>query len=195
MRAIAIAGLMFGCAPCCSPAADYFAEESSAPPRATDTQWALQQTSEPQKEVVCFRVDAELDAVLPTARDRLLDAAAAWNREIRFGDDCSVRFGYELVAKVSIGNGRYQYPYGRGLPHESLIVSTHWVQNGTLVDKSPDECVKGEALLLSVLVHELGHVFNIGHMPKGSGGAMEQGYGSCEVLVPSEVEIEAAATR
>jgi hypothetical protein len=139
-------------------------------------------------------VDPALDAALPTARERLLDAADAWRRPVRFGDDCALRFGYEPMS-IKLDDGRTLWPYGRGLPNESLVLSRDWTTSNLLVDKSPAECVRGEALLLSVLIHELGHVFNIGHMPKGSGGAMEQGYSSCEVLLPSEVEIAAAATR
>lgn len=202
MRAFALSVVvlsLFGC----SPAVDYVAPDpggAGSPPTSpvlpgsgalVPSSGAAASLPAPE---LCFKVDAELDAALPTARERLLDAADAWRRPIRFGEDCALRFGYEPMS-IKLDDGRTLWPYGRGLPNESLVLSRDWTTSNLLVDKSPAECVKGEALLLSVLIHELGHVFNLGHMPKGSGGAMEQGYSSCEVLLPSEVEIAAAATR
>jgi hypothetical protein len=201
MRAVALslAVSLFGC----SPAVDYVAPDPGGagspltspvlPGSGALVPSSGAAASLPAPEL-CFAVDPALDAALPTARERLLDAAEAWRRPIRFGDDCALRFGYEPMS-IKLDDGRTLWPYGRGLPNESLVLSRDWTTSKRLVDKSPADCVEGEALLLSVLIHELGHVFNLGHMPNGSGGAMEQGYSSCEVLLPSEVEIAAAATR
>jgi hypothetical protein len=197
-RWLSVVSLVVGCSADVAPAISSTGPQALPQPSPVGLVASVPAASEaivpPQPAELCFRVDAELDAAIPTARERLIDAAEAWRRPIRFGDDCPIRFGYEVLPQVNSGNG-WPWPFGRGLPHESLIVSKHWIDNGQLVDKSPADCQADEALLLSVLIHELGHVLNLGHMPKGSGGAMEQGYSDCEVLFPSEIEIEAAATR
>lgn len=128
----------------------------------------------------CFEVSLPVLERWTSTGAQMTAAAAIWGFDLREGNDCRI----QILADTS-----WKTRWGRTeLVGDTAVV---WINPEARIVEGP-ECSPddGQVLLLSVLVHEFGHLAGLPHSDCDD-CAMDDGHDPCEVLRPSTDELAA----
>lgn len=128
----------------------------------------------------CFEISLSILERWPSVGAKMTAAAATWGFDMHEGPDCKI----ELLVDTS-----WRTPWSRTeLVGDTAVV---WINPEARIVEGPECSVDdGEVLLLSVLVHEFGHLAGLPHSDC-TDCAMDEGHDPCVKLRPSAEELAA----